>query len=258
MADTLDRGRWANLAGFRIVNRSPILFPVGYVRPVTMTFRCPQCARESPLREADAGPAGRMACCAACGTRWLARHFDSDPYARSTPQRMPREHPGAEGLVIEHIGPAFMRAPARQSPKRRRRIDARILKGVATILATIVGVVVLRAPIVAALPQLPGALPAEVADLQFQRVRSETVYLHGNSTLFVEGEIVNTSVGEVALPAIRITLRSQSGAPVRSWLVEPSLAGLGAGRTVGFRSALAAPPADATQVTLDLAAREGT
>jgi hypothetical protein len=200
-----------------------------------------------------------MVRCAACGTRWLARHFVSDPYERSPPQRIMRDHdPAAEGLAIEHIGPGFVRAPSLQSPKSARRIDARILKGIATILATIVGVVVLRAPIVAALPQLPGGLPAEVADLKFQRVRSETVYLHGNSTLFVEGEIINTSLGDVALPAIRITLRSQAGAPVRSWLVEPSLTGLGAGRSVGFRSALAAPPADATQVTLDLAAREGT
>jgi hypothetical protein len=44
---------------------------------------------------------------------------------------------------------------------------------------------------------------------------------------------------------------------VSSWLVEPAVAGLAAGKSIGFRSALASPPPDAAQVTLDLAARKG-
>jgi hypothetical protein len=44
---------------------------------------------------------------------------------------------------------------------------------------------------------------------------------------------------------------------VSSWLVEPSVTGLAPGRSIGFRSAMASPPPDAAQVTLDLAARAG-
>jgi hypothetical protein len=41
-------------------------------------------------------------------------------------------------------------------------------------------------------------------------------------------------------------------------VVEPAAAGLAPGRSIGFRSALASPPADASQVTLNLVAREGS
>jgi hypothetical protein len=60
----------------------------------------------------------------------------------------------------------------------------------------------------------------------------------------------------VGLPAIRITLRSTGGDAVASWVVEPSATAVEAGQTVGFRSALASPPADATQVTLNLTERK--
>lgn len=93
--------------------------------------------------------------------------------------------------------------------------------------------------------------------LEFQDVKSETVQLPGSDALLVEGTIVNRGASAVSLPAIRITLRSASGEAVTSWLVEPAVDGLAPGGSIGFRSALAAPPPDAAKVTLNLAAREG-
>jgi len=228
-----------------------------------MAFRCPQCACVSPLSEADVGAAGCMVRCEQCGTRWLARRFEEDPYQRPVLQRVIPALPEiSDAVVIEHIGPGFTRLPPhrREQPAARRRTprDRRALKIMGTVFGALVAIVLLRSPIVAALPQPPGSLPADVALLEFQSVRSETVHLRGNSTLFVEGEIVNRSGSDVALPAIRITLRSSAGEAVTSWLVEPAVAGLAAGRSIGFRSALASPPGEATQVTLNLAAREGT
>jgi hypothetical protein len=167
-----------------------------------------------------------------------------------------------DALVIEHVGPGFERAaPIRsrmpaaalpaEPPKRRRRLSWK-MAGIG--LGAIVAVVLLRSPILAA---LPGGLPDEVKSLEFTRVHSETLHRKGTSTLVVEGEITNRSGSDVALPAIRITLRAPNGDPVSSWLVEPAVAGLAAGKSIGFRSALASPPPDAAQVTLDLAARKG-
>jgi predicted Zn finger-like uncharacterized protein len=244
----------ATLAGFRGVNHLD-------VSSASMTIRCPQCVSVASLSASDLDPAGSMIRCETCGTRWLARRFADDPYERPALQRvMPTPMEIADAVVIEHVGPAFRRLP----PPHRREIpssrelprDRRALKIFGTIFGALVGIVLLRAPIVAAFPVLNG-LPAEVAQLEFQRVRSETVHLGSLSTLFVEGEIVNRSVSDVSLPAIRITLRSPGGGAVTSWLVEPSVTGLAAGRSIGFRSALASPPDDATQVTLNLAAREG-
>jgi predicted Zn finger-like uncharacterized protein len=227
-----------------------------------MTVRCPQCASVASVSASDLDLAGSMIRCAMCGTRWLARSFDDDPYARPALQRvLPASlRDVADAVVIEHIGPGFRQLPPphRREPPLARKMprDRRALKVFGTIFGALVGIVLLRAPIVAAFPMLNG-LPVEVAQLEFQQVRSETVHLGGLSTLFVEGEIINRSGGDVSLPAIRITLRSPGGDAVTSWLVEPSVTGLAAGRSIGFRSALASPPDDATQVTLNLAAREG-
>jgi predicted Zn finger-like uncharacterized protein len=220
-----------------------------------MTIRCPQCATIVPLAD-DVGAEGTMVRCAACGTRWLARTFAGDPYGRQL-QRMERADI-EDALVIEHVGPGFERAAPRKSlpvavaaakPAGRKwwRIGA-------AAVAVLIGLIALRSPIVAA---FAGGLPAEVTGLEFTSIHSETLHRKGTSTLVVEGQIVNRSANDVALPAIRITLRSPAGDPVSSWLVEPAVAGLAPGRSIGFRSALASPPPDAAQVTLDLAARKG-
>jgi hypothetical protein len=137
-----------------------------------------------------------------------------------------------------------------------RATSTKLPKLLGALVGVIVTIVLVRVPFVVALPQLQG-IPDDAAALEFQQVRSETVELRGKSTLFVEGEIVNRSDHDVTLPAVRITLRSVDGLEVQSWLVEPSADGLAAGRSIGFRSALASPPASASQVTLKLAAREG-
>jgi predicted Zn finger-like uncharacterized protein len=222
-----------------------------------MSLRCPECGRESFVTASDIGPAGRMVACPACGTRWLARRFEGDPYGRpaSGPERI------ADAPIIEHVGAGFSpppRAVARGVAAPALLVDARVIRGAVAACAALAGLLVLRAPILAMLAGGPGGLWAKVADLQFEDVRSQTVHIHGSPTLLVEGEIANTSTADVTLPAIRITLRSNEGTAVKSWLVEPAVAGLAAGDSIGFRSALASPPAEATQVTLDLAAREGS
>jgi predicted Zn finger-like uncharacterized protein len=226
-----------------------------------MPIYCPNCATPSHIR-ATVGSSGRMVRCRQCGTTWLARAIDGDPYQRRQRQAIAAPTDVADAIVIEHIGAGFKTPPPPLRRRARRRSPIAANRGAFKILgaalAVVVTIIVLRIPFVAALPQLAMAgLPDEVAKLEFQRVRSETVELRGVSTLFVEGEIVNRSDRDVALPAVRISLRSADGTEVSSWLVEPATAGLAAGRSIGFRSALASPPPAATQVTLKLAAREG-
>jgi predicted Zn finger-like uncharacterized protein len=224
-----------------------------------MTVRCPECQTIAALADEDIGPEGTMVRCKACGTRWLARTFADDPYSRSQVQRL-NPSDVIDALVIEHVGPGFERAPVVRKAPAVVTPPAKPKRGwlrwkVAAIgFGAVVAVILLRSPIMAA---LPGSLPDEVKSLQFTKVHSETLHRKGTSTLIVEGEITNRSDADIALPAIRITLRSPNGDPVSTWLVEPAVAGLAAGKSIGFRSALASPPPDAAQVTLDLAARKG-
>jgi len=227
-----------------------------------MSVRCPQCAAIAPLTEAEIGVAGCMVCCAACGTQWLARRFADDPFG-GTYVRANRARAGAENaVVIDHIAPAFVRRAAEAAAAAPHRwlpfLDARLVKRLSLVFAAFLAVLALRAPIVAALPNLPGTLPPESDSLEFTQVRSQTVEVRGGNTLFVEGMIRNRSANDVALPAIRVTLRTATGAAVKSWLVEPAVPGLAPGRSIGFRSAVASPPVEATQVSLDLTGRQGT
>jgi hypothetical protein len=195
-----------------------------------------------------------MVRCDACGTRWLAR-----PYEGLLPLVEDRAAI-SDAVIVEDRPPSSRRSPpppiSGLPPRWRRTPVDRRLKALGVAFGVIAALVVLQAPIVAALPEM-NRIPVKVGLLEFQKVRSETVSLRGVSTLFVEGEVVNRAAGHIELPAIEITLKSSDGTPVRSWLVELTADGLAAGRSIAFRSALVSPPPDAAQVTLNLAERPG-
>jgi hypothetical protein len=118
-------------------------------------------------------------------------------------------------------------------------------------LVAILAVGLFGAPIVAALPQKAGETIA-AKGLEFRGVRSETVIVGGAKTLVVEGEIVNTRGESLDLPAVRIALKTIDGKDVTAWQMQPASSRLAAGQAISFRSARAAPPSSATQVTLSL------
>ncbi len=218
-----------------------------------MAILCPSCAARQAISE-DAVGAGRMLHCDRCGTRWIARPYVENPFRRVAFAAETEDI--SDAVVIEHTAPGEAHHPG--SGRRRVTpppfpVDRRWLKRGAIALAVVAAFFALRVPLVAALPQKGAA--AESEQLAFQRVHSETLVKNGVKTLVVEGELVNTSAADVAVPAIRVSLRSPAGAEVYSWLVEPAKAGLAPGASVGFRSAVSAPP-DASQVTLKLAARQ--
>ena len=91
--------------------------------------------------------------------------------------------------------------------------------GAAAIVALLIAVVLL-APAVSALPLIGGMFGGEGVVLR--GITTKTIQLRGTEAIFVEGEIVNRTDREVAVPAVRISLQSD-GDVVYSWLVEPSV-----------------------------------
>ncbi|MBZ0229990.1 MAG: hypothetical protein K8F58_16280, partial [Bauldia sp.] len=125
----------------------------------------------------------------------------------------------------------------------------------ATILILTLIAVVLLTPAVSALPWLGGMLGTK-SGIALRAVQSRTLTLRGTDALLVEGELFNATDHEVDVPAVRVVLRS-ADAEVYSWLVEPSTMRVAAGAAIGFRSALADPPAGADRIAVSLAARPG-
>jgi predicted Zn finger-like uncharacterized protein len=216
-----------------------------------MAILCPSCAARQAISDSDLG-AGRMLHCNWCGTRWIARPYTENPFRRISYAGGPQDI--SDAIVIEHSAPGRSHRPLSAHSHVPFPRDRRLLKGLGIGLAVLAIFFALRVPLVAALPQ--DSLLAETADLTFERVHSETMVKNGVRTLVVEGELVNASASDVAIPAIRVSLLSPGGSEVYSWLVEPAKAGLAPGGSIGFRSAVSAPPVDASQVTLRLAARE--
>jgi predicted Zn finger-like uncharacterized protein len=229
-----------------------------------MTVRCPYCMSAASINQAELGPAGRMMSCRRCGTRWLARVHAADPYRRPEgAEVMLYRRSDEDAVVVEDAMPAGAASAAARNQRARARWrspepDRRGLKVGGAILFAVAALLLLRAPVVSALPLLGGdQLHRSVEALTFNRVRSEVIRIHGVSTLVVDGEVVNSSTAPVDVPAIRVTLKSGTGDEIQSWLVELAQLELAPGKSIGFRSALAAPPAEASEVSLALARREG-
>lgn len=191
--------------------------------------------------------------CRDCGTRWVAR-----PYEGILPVSASADV--SDAVVLDDATPVARREIAILSPRlvpglapgyRSGHIGSR-MKAAIVAVGALAAVGTLWSPIVSALPEV--ARPAIGAEaLEFRKVRSETVRQGGVRTLFVEGEIVNVSGGHVGVPAVVVTMLAENGAAIGSWQIELASGSLGAGRSLGFRSALAAPPEAAAQVTLSLA-----
>ncbi len=218
---------------------------------LSMLSRCPLCAAD--LAEgAPAAPAqGSEGMCPACGRRRFARPANSS---------FAREGDIEDAVILSEEPP-----PAR-SARRSAHSSAAVAPGMQAhvpsprpsaepartlLLACTVAVFTFVAVLTVFLPGIRAS--ASSGQLAFQKVRTERVDIAGRPALMVEGEIINRSGRFIAVPSVRVLLKTPQGQVVRTELVQPGIAALAPGETAGFRRALASPPAHATQVTLDLA-----
>ena len=235
-----------------------------------MAINCPKCKSRTPLSAEEAGPAGRFVSCPRCGTTWLARHFEANPHYGRASLPAPQQPLIIEGELAaparpeptrpeppRATAPHPLRATAtgfRPVPPRPARhvggIGATGLAGAAMLGAALVAVVLLT-PAVSALPWLGGSAAGPVA---LRAVESRTLTLRGSDALLVEGQLYNSGTSEAEVPGVRIALCS-ADAEVYSWVVEPSRLKVGPGGAIGFRSALADPPAGIDRISVTLAAR---
>jgi predicted Zn finger-like uncharacterized protein len=150
-------------------------------------------------------------------------------------------------------------AAGRSAPARRRRGALPQLRAVPIIIAVeivlILAVLIWRTEVVRMMPQTASffrmiGLAVNLRGLTLANVHLAKDEQNGVRVLTVEGEIQNTTRATAAVPRLRFALRNTARAELVSWTAPPEQASLPPGQTLEFRSRLAAPPSDVSDITV--------
>lgn len=93
-------------------------------------------------------------------------------------------------------------------------------------------------------------LPVNVRGLSFDQVVSGMEVHEGVPILVVEGNIVNDTGADVAVPRLRLEVRNAAKQEVYAWTVAPAQARLPAYQAASFHARLASPPPDGRDVLI--------
>jgi predicted Zn finger-like uncharacterized protein len=156
-------------------------------------------------------------------------------------------------------------AASRVRRPRRRRLPHLRLAVMPTIIAaellTLAAIVVWRAEVVRAAPATAVlfravGLPVNLRNLAFSGVHISSEVEDGVTLLVIEGTIENPTRSAVAVPRLRFALRNAAAAELLAWTMLPEQRLLGAGEALQFRSRLASPPADGSDVLVRFIRRQ--
>jgi hypothetical protein len=91
-------------------------------------------------------------------------------------------------------------------------------------------------------------MPVNLRHLTFEDVKISKDEQDGVAVLTVEGTIASQSNKAVEVPRMRLAVRNATGQEIYAWTARPSRSILEPGQKLPFRSRLASPPADASDV----------
>ncbi|MDP9127036.1 MAG: zinc-ribbon domain-containing protein [Pseudomonadota bacterium] len=86
--------------------------------------------------------------------------------------------------------------------------------------------------------------------LSFVEVRSELRYDGGQTTLSVEGKILNDTTNVQPIPKVKVTALGADGNGLQSWQIDAPAPRLFAGEAVPFKSSIIAPQSAVTEINL--------
>jgi predicted Zn finger-like uncharacterized protein len=163
--------------------------------------------------------------------------------------------PKKEPPPLEDIETVAARRARRLAEQQRGRFRRSMGTAILALIAVNIGLLGWRTDIVRWLPQtasLYAALgfPVNLRGLVFHDVKTEMETQDSVAVLVVEGTIANITSRAVDVPRLRFALRNASGQEIHSWTALPTKDVLVPGETLPFRSRLASPPRDGSQVVV--------
>lgn len=200
------------------------------------------------LLPADAPPVGGV------GVISDAPPLAPEPPSPVAPQAAPPVTLDAEQTGADDL--AARRAVRRtRAAKRRGVLRPSWATLVLSLMTVIAAILAWRAETVRAMPQTAAlfariGLPVNLRGLAFQDVTIEQEMADGVSVLVAQGNIVNVANRRVDVPRLRFALRDSAGVEVYSWTAMPARASLGPGEGQEFRTRLASPPAEASNLAV--------
>lgn len=165
--------------------------------------------------------------------------------------------PMAEPPVVDTAPDDVESFAARRTRMHVRRKEKRKSSKWTAIILVLFGfnvaLVGARNEVVRYLPQTAGlfaaiGLPVNLRHLTFEDVKINKEEHDGVPVLTVEGTIASQSNKAVEVPRMRFAVRNATGQEIYAWTARPSRSILEPGQKLPFRSRLASPPADASDV----------
>ena len=143
----------------------------------------------------------------------------------------------------------------RRTGKKRQRgwSLTRLQIAILTLLVVDAVIVGWRRDIVRLLPQTASfyallGLPVNLRGLVFDDVTTSTEQHDGVAILVVQGMIVNRTSASTEVPRLKLAVRNAAKQEIYAWTAVPPRANLSAYQAVAFRTRLASPPSDSSDV----------
>jgi Protein of unknown function (DUF3426) len=230
-----------------------------------MLIVCKTCANSYHIPREILGESGCQLRCVGCGAAWAvtAEAVQANGSRVVEGLRLPRMP------EVARIG--FLRRPTRPMRELDAGLQGRALRqktgaakkiagasAMLLILCSAMGVIAARAWVVKAMPDTAQVfaaigLPVNLRGLALDSVRTNVFDSGDRKVLMVEGTVSNLRELSVEAPNMRIALRGRDKRELYVWTAPAPKAQLGPNEQVTFRSRLAAPPDDVSDVVVKFA-----
>jgi predicted Zn finger-like uncharacterized protein len=159
----------------------------------------------------------------------------------------------ADDEEIEEQRPSLRRGRVGGMSRAKPRLH--LTAGAAAMAAVIIGLVMWRTDVVRLMPQTDAffrlaGLKVNVRNLRFDDVSVSTMTEGGAPFIVIKGTIVPTGARPVEVPRLRFVLNDEHGTAIYAWNALPERAVLAPGEATMFKSRVASPPPNASELVV--------